>query len=104
MKLLKKLVETYSPSHDGDNAVQFFINELKQLGFDTSIDEVGNAIGKLNGNLNIYLIGHIDVPGNLPVILKDGKLFEGVPDAKGCLRFAEAASKFKNQRFVINGY
>ena len=74
MKLLKKLVETYSPSHDEDNAVQFFINELKQLGFDTSIDEVGNAIGKIgNGNLNIYLIGHIDtVPGNLPVILKDG--------------------------------
>ena len=102
MKLLKKLVETYSPSHDEDNAVQFFINQLKQLGFDTSIDEVGNAIGKIgNGNLNIYLIGHIDtVPGNLPVILKDGKLFgRGSVDAKGCLcAFAEAASKFKESK------
>ena len=34
MKLLKKLVETYSPSHDEDNAVQFFIKELKLMFFD----------------------------------------------------------------------
>ena len=110
MKLLKQLVETYSPSHNEDNAVQFFINELEQFGIQCiHVDEVGNAIGKIgNGNLNIYLIGHIDtVPGNLPVILENGKLFgRGSVDAKGCLcAFAKAASKFKESKDLsINGY
>ena len=98
MKLLKQLVETYSPSHNEANAVNFFIKELENLGYDTNVDEIGNAIGKIgNGSLNVYLIGHIDtVPGNLPVILENGKLFgRGSVDAKGCLcAFAEAAAEF----------
>ena len=55
MKLLKQLVETYSPSHNEAKAVNFFIKELENLGFNANVDEIGNAIGKIgNGNLKVY--------------------------------------------------
>lgn len=102
MKLLRKIVTTYSPSNNEEKAVNLFTDELKQLGFISSIDEAGNAIGKIgSGKRNIYLIGHIDtVPGNLPVVFKDGKLYgRGSVDAKGCLcAFAEAAAEFKDSQ------
>ena len=74
------------------------------MGFNANVDEIGNAIEKIgNGSLNVYLIGHIDtVPGNLPVILENGKLFgRGSVDAKGCLcAFAKAAAEFKESKDI----
>ncbi len=99
MRLVEKLVRVQSVSGSESKAVNLFVDEMSDLGFETQIDKVGNAIGSLgNGPVLIYLIGHIDtVEGNIPVKVEDNLLFgRGSVDAKGCLSaFAESVAKCK---------
>ncbi len=89
--LIFELVSISSVSRQEEAAVEFFTNALRQLGFSSSIDEAGNAIG-IRGDMSpdakeIVLLGHIDtVPGNIPVRVEDCILHgRGSVDAKGPL-------------------
>lgn len=85
------------PSYPGDErlAVEYLVSEMDRLGFQTSIDGAGNAVGMLgNGPRQIVLLGHIDtVPGHIEVHREGGKLFgRGAVDAKGPLACFTAAA------------
>lgn len=98
--LVQTLVEINSPSGQEAEVAQRLIEEMGSRGFDTHLDEVGNAIGVIGqGDHDVYLVGHMDtVPGEIPVCIEENKLYgRGSVDAKGCLAtFVEAASQFKD--------
>ena len=67
---LIELVQHYSPSGQEENAVNYLIQRMKELGFDKAYkDEIGNAVGVMGeGEKQIVLLGHIDtVPGEINV-------------------------------------
>ena len=67
---LIELVQHYSPSGQEENAVNYLIQRMKDLGFSKAYkDDVGNAIGVLGeGEKQVVLLGHIDtVPGEIDV-------------------------------------
>jgi [amino group carrier protein]-lysine/ornithine hydrolase len=67
---LIELVQQYSPSGQEENAVNYLIGRMKDLGFSKAYkDEIGNAVGVMGeGEKQIVLLGHIDtVPGEIPV-------------------------------------
>ena len=85
---LRKCLEIYSPSGQEKKYSEFLANYLKKHGFNVSFDNVGNIIAKKgSGNPMLLLVSHLDtVPGELPVIEKDGKLFgRGAVDCKPSL-------------------
>jgi LysW-gamma-L-lysine carboxypeptidase len=94
--LLIDLLKNYSPSHYEQNAVQFLVEEMDNLGFTAHIDGAGNAVGEIGQDeKTLVLLGHIDtVPGNIPVRLEGQLLFgRGAVDAKGPLAaFVSAAA------------
>ena len=94
--LLRDLVATPSLSFEEADAVSLLAVWMAEHGFETRIDEVGNAIGTVGaGDRHIVLLGHIDtVPGEIPVRIEDGVLWgRGAVDAKGPLAtFAAAAA------------
>jgi LysW-gamma-L-lysine carboxypeptidase len=95
--LLRGLVEIYSPSHQERRASEFLAAQMAAAGFDNAfVDEADNAVGILgSGPREIVLLGHIDtVPGNIPVEVREGRLYgRGSVDAKGPLAtFAAAAA------------
>jgi LysW-gamma-L-lysine carboxypeptidase len=94
--LLRDLVAIPSLSFEEAEAVSFLAGWMAVHGFDTRIDDVGNAIGTIgSGDRHIVLLGHIDtVPGEIPVRIEDGVLWgRGACDAKGPLAtFAAAAA------------
>jgi LysW-gamma-L-lysine carboxypeptidase len=97
------MVEIYSPSDGEEEIASFLYNELKVLGFTTSIDSVGNVIGEHGyGEPEILLCGHMDtVPGALPVEI-EGDILKGrgSVDAKGPLAtFVVAASQLMNEGY-----
>lgn len=102
MDLLQRMVEFYSPSGQETPLGQFLRNELKQMGFKTTLDTVGNLHARIGeGSKNIFLVGHMDtVPGKIPVRVENKKLYgRGSVDAKGCLaNFIESAKHFKDSR------
>ena len=108
---LIELVQHYSPSGQEENAVNYLIGRMKDLGFDKAYkDEIGNAVGVMGeGEKQVVLLGHIDtVPGNIPVRLEGHQLFgRGTVDAKGPLvTFVCAAAKngiIPNWRIVVIG-
>jgi len=95
LDLLCDLVATPSTSGHERAAVELLVGWMCRRGFDAYIDEVGNAVGILDGGpgpdgagtSDIVLLGHIDtVHGFPPVALRDGKLYgRGAVDAKGPL-------------------
>lgn len=93
LRTLWGLLERYSPSGQETAAVTWLVDRMAQLGYQSEVDEVGNAIGTLGaGPRQILLLGHIDtVPGEIPVrLVTDPKgrscLFgRGAVDAKGPL-------------------
>jgi LysW-gamma-L-lysine carboxypeptidase len=95
--LLEELLKRYSPTYQEQEAVEVLIEAMRQWGFDTHIDEVGNAIGSIgNGTKEIIMLGHIDtVEGNIPVQRQGDLLFgRGSVDAKGPLAcFTSAAAR-----------
>jgi [amino group carrier protein]-lysine/ornithine hydrolase len=98
MTLVERLVRCSSPSGDEAEVATVVIEEMKARGFDTYVDDMGNALGTIgNGATSIYLIGHLDtVPGEQKVRVDNGKLYgRGSVDAKGPLATCiEAASRF----------
>lgn len=91
-QLLFDLVSAQSFSGNERPAAEIFVRSAKGLGFDTEIDEVGNAIAHRGAPVNdaefhIVMLGHIDtVPGDIAVRIEDGILHgRGSVDAKGPL-------------------
>jgi LysW-gamma-L-lysine carboxypeptidase len=85
---LKKMLEIYSPSGKEAELAKFLFQQMRELGFDAEIDEVGNVIGRIGkGNPTLLLCGHMDtVEGYLPVQIINGELTgRGAVDAKSSL-------------------
>src|SRR5688572_17194244 len=86
--VLTGLVAIPSLSGEEANAVDWLCLTMRELGYKTSIDGAGNAVGTIgSGPHEILLLGHIDtVPGEIPVRIEDGILHgRGAVDAKGPL-------------------
>ena len=123
LRLLEDLVAIPSLSGHEAAASAFLVDWLASHGFQAGVDQAGNAVGVLEGGSadgpaagpsadpvkEIVLLGHIDtVPGNLPVSIRDGRLYgRGAVDAKGPLTaFATAAALAGAQpgwRIVVAG-
>ena len=85
---LRKCLEIYSPSGQEKEYSEFLANYLKEHGFNVLLDNVGNIIAeKGSGKPTLLLVSHLDtIPGELPVIEKEGKLFgRGAVDCKPSL-------------------
>lgn len=92
--LLEELVRIPSPSGAEGQVATFLTRWMAQRGFETWIDEVGNAIGIMGeGPRTLLLLGHLDtVPGDIPVRTENGRLYgRGAVDAKGPLAAATIA-------------
>ena len=88
VELLRGLVAIPSLSKQERPAVDYLCGAMARLGFATTIDGAGNAVGTIGaGPREIVLLGHIDtVPGMIPVRIEDGILHgRGAVDAKGPL-------------------
>jgi len=88
IKLLTKLLETYSPSGEEEPISNLLFQEMKNLGLKTRKDKVGNVIGEFGkAPPSVLLCGHMDtVPGIIPVRIEEGKLYgRGAVDAKSSL-------------------
>ncbi|MDX9911572.1 MAG: [LysW]-lysine hydrolase [Phycisphaerales bacterium] len=88
--LLTALVRTPSVSGDEAAAARVLVEHAQRLGFETEIDEAGNAIasrGARDARTHIVLLGHLDtVPGDIEVRIEHGELHgRGSVDAKGPL-------------------
>jgi [amino group carrier protein]-lysine/ornithine hydrolase len=100
-------------SHSGAEAelARFLVQQMSLLGFESFVDEAGNAVGIAGAGPEIVLLGHIDtVPGDVPVRTEDGKLYgRGAVDAKGPFAtFVSAAARLVargtlNARLVLVG-
>jgi [amino group carrier protein]-lysine/ornithine hydrolase len=108
--LLTRMVEIPSLSGKEAALADFLVDVMRSLGFQTHIDEAGNAIGVLgDGHTEIVLLGHMDtVPGVIPVRLEGGELYgRGTVDAKGALAaFIAAAAEvgpLPGKRIVVIG-
>lgn len=87
-RLLEGMVRIYSPSGSEGEISTFLSKELRQLGFDVKIDNVGNVEGRFgSGSPRILLCGHMDtVEGELEVKRRGKVLFgRGAVDAKSPL-------------------
>ncbi|GAB1421395.1 [LysW]-lysine hydrolase [Anaerolineales bacterium] len=108
--LLETLVGIESPSRSENKASQALVHWMSEHGFESYVDEVGNAVGiRGTGAKTIILLGHIDTfSGNPPVHIKDRLLYgRGSVDAKGPLcTFAVAAARAiipKNYKVIVVG-
>ena len=100
VKLLRKMLETYSPSGSEMPLASLLNEELSSLGFESRIDRTGNVIAQTGDNgPEVVLCGHMDtVPGELPVRLDNKFLYgRGAVDAKSSFAaMVVAASSVKN--------
>jgi len=88
VKLLRRMVELYSPTGQESEIARFLVEEMRSLGLRSRIDEAGNAIGESrSGEPTFLLCGHMDtIPGKLPVKADGNKLYgRGTVDAKSAL-------------------
>ncbi|MFL6118413.1 M20/M25/M40 family metallo-hydrolase [Actinophytocola sp.] len=108
--LLRRMVEIPSVSGDEQRLAHFLVEELRDWGFTTHLDEVGNAIAR-RGDPDapmILLTGHLDtVPGG-PLVRRDGDLLygRGTVDAKGPLATmicAAADADVRGVQYVVAG-
>ena len=87
--LLEGALKIYSPTGSEAALAQYLCKQMKRLGYrKVRTDKAGNAVGEIGqGGPSVLLCGHMDtVPGKLPVVRKDGKLFgRGASDAKSAL-------------------
>ncbi|MFO8019504.1 MAG: M20/M25/M40 family metallo-hydrolase [Promethearchaeia archaeon] len=104
VKFLKQCIELYSPSGKEEHYAQFLEDFLKNGGFRTHFDKVGNLIAeKGKGKPHLLLVSHMDtIPGKLPVIKKEGKIFgRGAVDCKPAL--AAMVYAIKEFKFAEEG-
>ena len=85
VSLLERIVSIPSVSTQEAPLAQFLVDQMSQLGFQSYVDEAGNAVGEAGTGPTVVLLGHIDtVPGDIPVRVEDGHLYgRGTVDAKG---------------------
>ncbi|MFA6035457.1 MAG: M20/M25/M40 family metallo-hydrolase, partial [Candidatus Micrarchaeia archaeon] len=112
LELLEGLIKHYSPSREEKSAVEYLVKQMRELGLEAKVDEVGNAYAvRGSGPAEILLIGHIDtVHGDLPV-RNDGEFLHGrgACDAKGPLAALVCAAaqlgeeELEGVRLVITG-
>jgi LysW-gamma-L-lysine carboxypeptidase len=110
---LEALLSIPSPSGSEDAVAAYLIRQMTSLGFAAHRDEVGNvvgAIGELDAEREIVLLGHMDtVPGLIPIREEAGRLYgRGAVDAKGplatfALAAARAAPQLKGTRVLVIG-
>lgn len=100
-RLLKNMLEIYSPSGEEWKLSAFLWDELERLGFHSRIDDVGNVIAESGKNSpTVLLCGHMDtVPGNLETRKERGKIRgRGAVDAKSSLAaMIVGASRVRNE-------
>jgi LysW-gamma-L-lysine carboxypeptidase len=78
----------YSPSGKEGDIANYLAEEMKKLGFQVGLDDIGNVIGVVGeGEPTIFLCGHMDtVVGHLPLRVEEDKIYaRGAVDAKGPL-------------------
>jgi len=89
VKLLKNMLEIYSPSGKEENLASFLKKKLETLRFEKVwTDKAGNVYGEIgSGFPTVLLCGHMDtVHGWIPVKTQDDKLYgRGAVDAKASL-------------------
>jgi LysW-gamma-L-lysine carboxypeptidase len=88
VRFLTNLLGIYSPSGKEEDAANFLVEEMKDMGFEVGTDQIGNVIGVVGvGEPVILLCGHMDtVAGHLPLRIEEGKIYaRGAVDAKGPL-------------------
>jgi LysW-gamma-L-lysine carboxypeptidase len=88
-ELLHTMVGIPSPSGDEEQLALFLEQAMRDLGFDSRRDEVGNVIGDIgrSGGPTVMLLSHLDtVAPALPVRHHHGRIYgRGAVDAKGPL-------------------
>ena len=88
-RVLKELVDIYSPTGNEEKAVEYFGREMLRLGADEFfVDRAGNGVSTFSGaSPEVLVCGHIDtVPGELPVREDGNTLYgRGTTDAKSSL-------------------
>ncbi|MBS3735979.1 MAG: [LysW]-lysine hydrolase [Candidatus Bipolaricaulota bacterium] len=103
-RLLRKMLEIYSPSGKEEKLVDFLQPVMEGLGYHTKQDETGNLIGRIGkGSTQVLLLGHLDtVEGEIPVRKSGGNIYgRGAVDAKSALAaFIGAGSQFANSSDV----
>lgn len=108
--LLTRMVEIPSVSGSEQSLASFLVEEMRSWGFETYLDDAGNAIGR-RGDPDapmILLTGHMDtVPGG-PAVRRDGDLLygRGAVDAKGPLAAmicAAASASVDGVQYVVAG-
>jgi LysW-gamma-L-lysine carboxypeptidase len=87
---LKQLVSIPSPSGKEAAVGEFLVEQMADMGFQSHLDKVGNAVGLMGdpkAERKIVLLGHMDtVTGDVPVRLRGNLLYgRGTVDAKGPL-------------------
>ena len=88
VRLLTNLLGIYSPSGREGDIANYLAGEMKKLGFQVGLDNIGNVIGVVGeGEPTIFLCGHMDtVVGHLPLRVEEDKIYaRGAVDAKGPL-------------------
>jgi [amino group carrier protein]-lysine/ornithine hydrolase len=88
LKLLRKMLEIYSPSGLESPLARFLSREMTNNGFTTRLDHAGNVLARIGeSGPRILLCGHLDtVPGELPVRIRNGAIHgRGAVDAKSSL-------------------
>ncbi len=89
LDLLEELVRVPSVSGDEAAAAELLVARMAELGFESAVDAVGNAVGTVGpaDGPELVLLGHVDtVPGVVPVRRSGGRLYgRGTVDAKGPL-------------------
>jgi [amino group carrier protein]-lysine/ornithine hydrolase len=88
VRLLREMLETYTPSGSEESLARFLKTELESLGFNPRIDVTGNVVAEAGSDgPEILLCGHMDtVPGQIPFREEGGYLYgRGAVDAKSSL-------------------
>jgi LysW-gamma-L-lysine carboxypeptidase len=107
--LLRRMVEIPSPSYQEHRLAMEVVRQMRGFGLHAHIDEAGNAVGEIRrgDGPTVMLLGHLDtIPGPLPVLSADGRLYgRGAVDAKGPLAAmicaAAGADRFRGRVVVI---
>ena len=104
VKLLKDIIDIYSPTGHEYEISKFIKEYIEELGFkNVKMDKVNNVYGEIgSGNPRILLCGHIDtVPEKIQVKEKNGEIYgRGSSDAKAPLAsMLIAASNLSRDKF-----
>jgi LysW-gamma-L-lysine carboxypeptidase len=96
VEFLLDLLRIYSPTGQESELAKVLCSKMKELGFETYVDAVGNVVGTLRGKgPKVLLCGHMDtVSGLIPVKVEGGEVWgRGAVDAKSSLASLVLAAK-----------